>query len=156
MTLKAVIQNDLTLPCIPDPKQFQLWVNAAVKYVENQIPKNINEVCIRIVDRIESAELNRTFREKEGPTNVLSFADLDLEDESLGDLAICAELVASEAENLGIAIKDHWAHLTVHGILHLLNYDHINDQDAEEMEALEIKILKTLDIDNPYEEPPHD
>ena len=86
---------------------------------------------------------------------MLSFSnepEFKLEEGSLGDIAICAELVALEAKEQDIPLEHHWAHLTVHGILHLLGFDHMDDKDADEMESLEIKILHSLNIDNPYQE----
>lgn len=156
MLPEVILQNDFDDPSIPTPENFQHWVTATINHIQDRIPNNVNEVCIRIVDAEESAELNTTFRKKSGATNILSFPndiDTTLEQESLGDIAICAELVAREAEEQDIPAKNHWAHLTVHGILHLLGYDHVNKKDAEIMEALEIDILASLNIENPYKEP---
>ncbi len=111
-----------------------------------------NEVCIRICDSEESRQLNATYRSKDKPTNVLSFvADSDLPAPApLGDLAICWPVVVDEAEVQGKTVHDHFCHLVVHGFLHLLGYDHVDDEDALEMERLEVAILSQLDIDNPY------
>lgn len=135
---------------LPDETQLQTWLDAALAGIEQD-----NEVVIRIVDEDESAQLNQQYRQKSGPTNILSFpfeVPDGIEMDLLGDLVICAPVVAREAQAQGKALFDHWAHITVHGVLHLLGYDHIDDVEAEEMEALEIKILATLDIKNPYEE----
>ena len=112
------------------------------------------ELSIRIVDEAESADLNHTYRHKSGPTNVLSFpcevpdgVPLDL----LGDLVICAPVVAREAQAQGKASEAHWAHMVIHGVLHLRGYDHIDTAEAERMEALEIDILSRLGYPNPYE-----
>lgn len=114
------------------------------------------ELTIRIVDREESRELNRQYRGKDAPTNVLSFpADLPAEVDAnlLGDILMCAPLVAEEAREQGKAEQAHWAHLTIHGVLHLLGHDHQEVVDAELMEGIEIALLESLGIANPYEEP---
>jgi probable rRNA maturation factor len=98
--------------------------------------------------------LNSQYRNQDKPTNVLSFpADLpaELELPDLGDIIICAEIVEQEAATQKKSLKSHWAHMTVHGILHLLGYDHINDSDATKMEALETQILLKLGFIAPYE-----
>jgi len=110
-------------------------------------------VLIRFVDSEESAELNQNYRNKKGPTNILSFP-LELPEAvpnpQLGDLVVCASVTNKEAVEQQKAISDHYCHLLIHGVLHLLGYDHLNDQQAEEMESLEIKRLERLDITNPY------
>jgi probable rRNA maturation factor len=111
------------------------------------------ELAIRIVDADEGRALNRDYRGKDYATNVLSFpAELPpgVQLPLLGDLAICAPVVQREALEQGKREKDHWAHLTVHGVLHLLGYDHLADDEAETMEALERRILAGLSIANPY------
>jgi len=111
------------------------------------------EVTIRIVDEIESQQLNFDYREKDKPTNVLSFqfqCQPGIELPLLGDLVICAQVVAREAQEQQKTLQAHWAHMVVHGSLHLLGFDHINDADAEEMEAEEIQILQELGFANPY------
>ena len=132
----------------PELQQFQQWVDAALSGREADA-----EIVIRLVDEQESGELNQQYRHKPGPTNILSFPfeappgiPLDL----LGDLVICAPLIVQEAVQQNKVAEHHWAHITVHGVLHLLGYDHIEDPDAEQMEALEIDILKKLNIANPY------
>ena len=111
------------------------------------------EVTIRIVDETESQQLNFDYREKDKPTNVLSFpfqCPPGIELPLLGDLVICAQVVAREAQEQQKTLQAHWAHMVVHGSLHLLGFDHINDADAEEMEAEEIQILQELGFANPY------
>jgi probable rRNA maturation factor len=106
------------------------------------------------VDVAEMSTLNRDYRNKTGPTNVLSFrSDLPpgLDLPLLGDIVICAPVVATEAAQQGKPRQAHWAHLTVHGTLHLLGYDHLEDLEAEEMEALETRILASLNYPCPYE-----
>lgn len=114
------------------------------------------ELCVRIVDQAESAELNERYRDKSGATNVLSFpcdADLPGGDAPLGDLVICAAVVMKEAAAQGKCLNDHWQHLVVHGVLHLLGYDHIGDDEAEVMENEERAILARLGIADPYAAP---
>lgn len=135
---------------LPSDAQFKLWVRTALRGLEAA------ELTIRIVDREESREFNRRYRGKDAPTNVLSFpADLPAEVEVnlLGDILICAPLVAEEAREQGKAEQAHWAHLTIHGVLHLLGHDHQEVVDAELMEGIEIALLESLGIANPYEEP---
>ncbi|WP_414655867.1 rRNA maturation RNase YbeY [Frateuria sp.] len=135
---------------VPAPASFRQWVAAALRGARRRKPA---EVAVRIVDAEEGRALNRDYRGKDYATNVLSFpaelppgVDLPL----IGDLAICAPVVAREAAEQGKKPRDHWAHLTVHGTLHLLGYDHIEEADAEAMEALERRILAGLGIADPY------
>lgn len=135
---------------LPTRAQFKRWVAAALAD-----RRDVAEVSIRIVDEDEGAALNRTWRHKDYPTNVLSFlADLPAELKSplLGDLVICAPVVVREAAEQGKPPEAHWAHLVVHGTLHLLGYDHENDRDAVQMEALETAILAGLGYPDPYRE----
>ncbi|WP_446810047.1 rRNA maturation RNase YbeY [Methylomonas sp. 2BW1-5-20] len=137
----------------PELEQFQQWVDAVLLPFEAS--NEDSEIVIRLVDDAESAELNQQFRHKSGPTNILSFpfeVPDGMEMDLLGDLVICAPLIAREAEQQNKLAEHHWAHITVHGVLHLLGYDHVEEQDAEQMEALEIEILNGLDIANPYME----
>ena len=111
------------------------------------------ELTIRLVDEAESQQLNREYRGKDRPTNVLSFpADLPAVVESplLGDLVICAPVVLREAKEQGKTVEAHWAHMVVHGVLHLLGYDHQNEQEAAEMEGIEAALLKEMGYRNPY------
>ena len=120
------------------------------------------EVTIRIVGAAESRRLNRTWRGKDKPTNVLSFPAAPLpavhglragslrDPVSIGDLAICSPVVAREAREQGKQVRAHWAHMVVHGVLHLLGYDHENDRDAGVMEAREVRILAQFGYPNPY------
>ena len=118
-------------------------------------------VVVRVVDAEESANLNADFRQKTGPTNVLSFPDelpafmaelpeIKEQPRHLGDLIICEPLVTEEARQQNKTIEQHWVHLIVHGILDFQGYDHIEDDEAEIMEGLEINILKKLGVNNPY------
>ena len=114
-------------------------------------------LCIRIVDVEEMVELNKNYRNIDGSTNVLSFPQslpeylIDLtDDKPLGDIVLCAPIVEREASEQDKEVIAHWAHLTVHGVLHLLDYDHENDKEATQMEGLEIAILEQLGFANPY------
>ncbi len=111
---------------------------------------------MRIVDERESAKLNQVYRGKAGATNVLSFvADPDVKRRSglYGDIVICAEVVRREAREQRKRMKPHWAHLTMHGMLHLLGYDHVRSRDAQRMEKQEIKLMRRLGFSNPYVAP---
>ena len=132
----------------PSASEFQRWVELALG--DNQSA----QVSIRIVDEDESQSLNRIYRGKDSPTNVLSFP-MNIPEEfnvpMLGDLVICAPVVAREAREQHKSATEHWAHMVIHGMLHLQGYDHIDDEQAEEMESLEIKLLHQLGFANPYE-----
>lgn len=139
---------------LPTRPQFRKWVLAALSGAGRRFD---SEVAIQIVDAAEGQAMNLQYRGKDYATNVLSFpADVpeglpeDFDFPQLGDLVICAPVVAREAAEQGKALNDHYAHLTVHGVLHLLGFDHIEDEEAEEMEALERVILASLDIADPY------
>lgn len=112
------------------------------------------EVCIRLVDEAESRQLNHDYRHKDAPTNVLSFpAGIDLPDALVwGDIVVCAQVVAREAEAQGKRYDDHFAHMVVHGVLHLLGYDHQSADDSAVMERLEIRILDGFGVSDPYGE----
>ncbi|RUO43891.1 rRNA maturation RNase YbeY [Aliidiomarina taiwanensis] len=134
---------------IPSLESMSQWVAAVLK--QQEIPQA--ELTVRVVDEAESQSLNATYRQKDKPTNVLSFAmdtDVPLEVRLLGDLVICAPVVAQEAEQQGKPLAHHWAHMLIHGTLHLLGYDHITDTEAEEMEELERRILREFSIPDPY------
>jgi len=135
---------------VPTPPELRKWARAA-------LTANVRgELTVRIVDERESAELNARYRGKAGPTNVLSFRAeppaVDADDELLpyGDVVICAEVVAREAREQGKALAAHWAHMVVHGALHLQGYDHENRRDAGIMEARERAVLNELGFPDPY------
>lgn len=136
----------------PNDEQLTNWVDTVLANLEEEF-----EVLIRIVDESESAQLNETYRHKQGATNILSFpfetpdGIEEISPTLLGDLVICAPVLEREAKEQNKSLFDHWAHIVIHGVLHLLGYDHIDDIDAEEMEAKEIHLLNTLSIANPYE-----
>lgn len=152
--ITVTLCNDAAIKNIPKKAQFQTWVNQVTSAMREKIPANCNALNINIVDKTESADLNKNFRQKEGPTNILSFTYPvvpGVQQTLLGDLVICAEIVMSEAIAQQISEEAHWAHLTVHGMLHLLGYDHVNPDDAAVMEPIEINILAKLGFKNPYE-----
>ena len=135
---------------VPTPASFRRWAEAALQGARHRKPA---ELSIRIVDAREGRALNRQYRGKDYATNVLSFpVDLPhgVASPLLGDLVICAPVVAREAREQGKPPRDHYAHLTVHGVLHLLGFDHQNERDATRMETLETRILAGLGIANPY------
>lgn len=139
---------------LPARPQFRQWVLAALTGAGRRFD---SEVAIQIVDAAEGQAMNRQYRDKDYATNVLSFPaevpeglPVDFDFPQLGDLVICAPVVAREAAEQGKPLDAHYAHLTVHGVLHLLGFDHIEEDEAEEMEALERQILATLGIADPY------
>ncbi len=147
MSIELCLQNASSVQDIPGQAEFERWVHKALQGLPEAV------LTIRIVDEDESAELNQRYRQKAGATNVLSFP-ADIPDEVglplLGDLLICATLVQSEAALQGKAVTAHWAHLVIHGALHLLGYDHIENAEAVEMEELETRMLHQLGFANPY------
>jgi len=137
---------------VPSTEAFEHWARAAL--LGARAPQAV-ELCIRLVDAAESRRLNAEYRGKDKPTNVLSFpAGLELPDgrNILGDVAICAEVVFREARQQGKAADEHFAHMVVHGVLHLLGYDHEVDAQATMMEGLEREVLTGLGIADPYAE----
>ncbi|SQH77984.1 putative metal-dependent hydrolase [Shewanella benthica] len=135
---------------LPSQEDFELWVRIALRDTMTQA-----ELTIRIVDEAESQNLNSSYRGKDKPTNVLSFpfeAPPEIDIPLLGDLIICAPVVEFEAKQQNKSLQAHWAHMVVHGCLHLLGYDHIQDAEAEEMESLETQLIESLGFNNPYKE----
>ena len=140
---------------IPTLQQCHQWVRHAL---QGDLVHQMVEITIRIVDKEESQMLNRDYRDMDKSTNVLSFefeqppglVDLGEELPYLGDLVICADIVAEEADEQNKSLESHWAHMIVHGTLHLQGYDHIDDDEAEEMEALETEIMRSLGYADPY------
>lgn len=138
---------------LPSDSQLRRWARAALADIGGS-----HELTVRIVDAAESAALNTEYRHKHGPTNVLSFpfeAPPGMSTRLLGDLVLCADVVQREAREHGKAPPHaqwaHWAHMIVHGVLHLRGFDHLTAAEAQAMEALEIEILARLGYPNPYE-----
>ncbi len=146
---------DLQLACddapgLPSEAQLEHWLKAALADEKDE-----TEITVRLVDEHESRELNRDYRGKDKSTNVLSFpfeAPPGIELPLLGDLVICRQVVEREAAEQHKLPEAHWAHMVIHGCLHLLGFDHIKDDEAEIMEAREIAILAELGIANPYQD----
>ena len=149
------LQKASTIKSLPTSKDFKTWIATALEVAGF---KKQCEIAIRLVDEAESHALNLQYRGKDKATNVLSFESelpsevLDsLKREPLGDMVICVPVVLEEAQTQQKTATAHWAHLTIHGTLHLLGFDHIEDDEANEMEALEVLALQRLGYANPYE-----
>lgn len=178
MTLELDIQNPLGSTHLPSDEEFQCWADMAFQKTvsEVDIEQETEErnqsysVVIRVTDEAESQELNSAYREKNAPTNVLSFPfempdlpELEISGHSspeqvdkesiihVGDLVFCEPVIEKEALEQNKALFQHWAHLVIHGMLHLQGFDHIDDKDAERMESLEINMMQQLKLPNPYE-----
>ena len=141
------VANQKTLPTL---EQFTLWINSVESYLNKD-----TEISIAIVDNDEIKQLNSDYRNKDKPTNILSFAsELYFDDQVpinfLGDLVMCQSVIEYEAKIQKKKLFDHWAHITIHGMLHLIGFDHIDENDAEKMENIEIEALRKLGISNPY------
>ncbi len=142
------VQRQSAEPDLPTDDDFQAWVEAALKGHRDDA-----EVVIRVVDSTEIQGLNSQYRHKDKPTNVLSFpSELPeiVASSLLGDIVICAAVVAQEAQAQGKPLMAHWAHMIVHGVLHLIGFDHISEQEAQQMERLECSILAMMGIADPY------
>jgi probable rRNA maturation factor len=148
VTIELELQIASEAQTLPHPAQFREWVGNTLDDKFDNV-----QLTIRIVDVEEMTELNQTYRKKTGPTNVLSFpADMNTEFDIplLGDIIICAPVVEREAAEGDIDLIAHWAHMVVHGTLHLIGYDHIRREEAEAMEKLETEILTNLGYPAPY------
>lgn len=136
---------------LPTDDEFLKWLSETLNFEKH----SDTELTIRLVDEEESAELNQQYRHKKGPTNILSFpfdAPDEVELNLLGDLVICVDIVKKEAIEQKKEELAHWAHMIIHGTLHLLGYDHLTDEQASIMETKEIKILSQLGYSDPYRE----
>lgn len=149
---KAPLELEVQYACdgedLPDEAQLRVWALAALAGSDAAV-----ELVIRIVDAHESRALNGTYRGKDKPTNVLSFpfeAPPGVDCNHIGDLVVCAPVVQEEAREQGKPPHHHWAHMVVHGVLHLRGYDHVDERQAQAMETLEKHILATLGIPDPY------
>ena len=148
MPIDVDVQYATGFPDFPDKSQLKHWVETALEDLqENAV------LTIRIVDEDEATQLNEQWRKSQGPTNVLSFVyegEPEIAPDLLGDIVVCAPVVAREAKEQNKNIDAHWAHMVIHGVLHLNGFDHIKPEDADCMESLEIKILEELNYNNPY------
>jgi probable rRNA maturation factor len=155
--LDVTVQFATSRRQVPSAQSLASWANAA--YRQGQTRRKLRarslDLTIRIVGALESRRLNRDWRGKDKPTNVLSFPAAPegfsgTDEMPLGDLAICASVVGREAREQGKVARAHWAHMVVHGVLHLLGYDHEDDADAQKMEGEEVRILAQLGFEDPY------
>lgn len=158
MTGVAVVVQRACGGELPADDELRSWIELTLAEAGGGAPRG-TEVGVRIVDEAESGELNRRYRGRDGATNVLSFPaaaadEFEALDEAeplpLGDLVLCAPVIAREAAAQGKTPAHHWAHMTVHGTLHLLGYDHQAEAEARAMEGLETRILGRRGIDDPY------
>jgi len=148
LRLNLTVQNVTRRQDVPTPTLLRRYARAALLGHKNRAG-----LTIRVVGEKESQELNATYRHKDYPTNVLSFPSdhpIEVSEHYLGDLVICAAVVAKEAKEQGKTARAHWAHMVVHGVLHLLGYDHIKSADAEVMEDEERRIMANLNFSDPY------
>ena len=160
--MSAILDLQLASECADIPKQedIQFWLDTLLSH--QQITEK--EITVRIVDEAEMQQLNKQYRGKDKSTNVLSFPfempELTLPDgveidesmsKFLGDIVICAQVVTQESQQQNKPLSHHWAHMLIHGTLHLLGYDHIEEQEAQEMEGIEIATSQKLAIDDPYQ-----
>jgi probable rRNA maturation factor len=157
MQVMIDLQNMTDSEQIPSAEDFESWVRTALELEGSQLEQP--ELTIRVVSAEESQQLNHDYRDKDKPTNILSFPfeapemlPKDALAELLGDLVICETVMKAEALQQNKLESSHWAHLVVHGVLHLLGHDHMEPEQADAMESLEIAILKKLGIDDPYVE----
>jgi probable rRNA maturation factor len=164
-TLRLDVQYAVSRDGVPSARRLSLWAQAAyeVHHAAHAMHAGKGsmrivppvQVSLRIVGAAESRKLNRQWRDEDSATNVLSFPagempEVDDAVPSLGDLAVCVPIVKREAREQGITLDAHWAHMMIHGVLHLLGYDHENDRDAQVMEACEVAILESFGFANPY------
>ncbi len=152
MTVHVTIENRAGRKGVPLRRSFQQWIEA----IPQVRKRRLAEVAIVIVGTAQGRQFNRHYRGRDYATNVLSFPWQRLPGDRtglLGDLIICAPVVTREAREQGKRPRDHYAHMTIHGVLHLLGHDHETTAEAERMEALERRILASLDIADPYREP---
>jgi len=160
--VNTILDLQLASDCTDIPKQqdIQAWLDTLFSH--QQI--HDKEITVRVVDETEIQQLNLQYRGKDKPTNVLSFPfempDITFIDDEqidgsisqfLGDIVICAQVVIQESKQQNKQQAHHWAHMIIHGTLHLLGFDHIDEQEAQEMEGIEIAILQKLAIDDPYQ-----
>jgi probable rRNA maturation factor len=160
MPLNITVQYATSRRGVPHAVRLRRWAlaarasAAAVRKARTRLVALSESLTIRVVNARDSRVLNRQWRGKDYATNVLSFPDgtlsPDEHERGLGDLIICAPVVRSEARSQRKTGESHWAHMVVHGVLHLLGYDHVNDRDARQMERLEVEILGRFGYSDPY------
>lgn len=149
MNVEVDVQYAVMADGVPSVSDIETWIGAVVRGRRENV-----QLTVRIVDEEEGTELNERWRQARGPTNVLSFPSEGLEaiaPDLLGDVVICAPVVESEAREQGKSLTAHWTHMVIHGTLHLLGFDHVDEDHAREMELLEAQILKELGYSDPYE-----
>jgi len=162
----ACDEDDLPESCDQISTHIEAWVTAALQWPQLSWQRDMEwqeatpfheaaQLTVRIVGLQEGESLNRDYRQRQGATNVLSFPfaePFQLQPPLLGDIVVCAPCVVEEAQQQGKPLLAHWAHLVVHGVLHLLGYDHLDDHQAQEMEGLEVLVLAQLGYPDPYNE----
>ena len=149
LRLGVFVQNNAGRKSVPLTRSFERWIHAALKGRR----KGRTEVNVVLFNEAAGRDINRKYRDKDYATNILSFAYEPLPGEKsalLGDLVLCAPVVAREAATQGKPVRHHYAHLTIHGVLHLLGYDHETEAQAKRMEALETRLLAGIGIADPY------
>lgn len=154
MKVKVDISNNSAGYWVPDRRHCRGWIEHTLRAASRDQPVTVS-LCF--VDAGESEQLNRRFRDRRHPANVLSFPSKmpaaqreQLDSEPIGDIVVCTELAQREAQSQGKPLDHHWAHLIIHGCLHLLGFDHVREDDADQMEKIEVDILQNLGIPNPY------
>ncbi|KTD36220.1 metal-dependent hydrolase [Legionella nautarum] len=151
MSYHIDLQHACDAPIPVSDESLQTWAQLALlEHMDSA------ELTLRLVDSTEITDLNHTYRQQNKPTNVLAFPSelpdsIELDYPLLGDVIICPQVLLQESQELGKSLEEHWAHIVIHGVLHLLGYDHIKDSDAEIMQALEVKLLSKLGFANPYQ-----
>jgi probable rRNA maturation factor len=158
MSVMLDLDNPSGLDSVPDTVTLQRWLSCIEPYVVTETDDIRPQIIgLRVIDEVESARLNHDYRGRDYPTNVLSFGStlpeyvLDgLEEVPIGDLAICAPVLEREAIEQGKSVEAHWAHILVHGVLHLYGFDHEFDNNAKLMETLEQEIMASLGFPDPY------
>jgi len=146
--LELAVSYAARRPWVPRRSQFEMWARAAVPALSRP-----NVLSVRVVGDARSRALNARYRNKDLPTNVLSFRGAGVAPDGrnyLGELVICAPVVAREAKLHAKSRESHWAHMTVHGVLHLLGFDHEHDRESRKMAAREVQILDRLGFSDPY------
>ncbi len=148
MSIDINVQYAIDIPDLPTEDKIKYWVNTSLENLADNA-----ELTLRIVDEQEGKQLNEQWRKSSGPTNVLSFSyndDVGTGTGLHGDIVVCAPVIAREADEQCKSLDAHWAHIVIHGVLHLLGYDHNESKEAEEMENLEKNILDKLGFPHPY------